>query len=152
LENALFGRKLINKFLLKVMSSDVYTSRWEEVQSLLEEETKSLLLAYLQKERKHKRFPSHQDAAHLKMLSELVKALLVGYNSWKDERLLQMAWLCPLLTSCVQSKDPSIQQAMQTIIDRVLKGSVDEPRDTSQSNEGADTTKKAAVVAEENNQ
>jgi hypothetical protein len=133
------------------MSSDVYTYRSEEVESLLEEETKSLLLAYLQKERKNKRFPSHQDAAHLKMLSELVKALLAGYNSLNDERLLQMPWLCSLLTACVQSKDPAIQQAMQTIMDRVLKGSVDDPGDTSESNEGTKTTKKPAVVLDEIN-
>jgi hypothetical protein len=149
LENALFGRNMINKILLKVMSSDVYTSRSEEVQSLLEEETKSLLLAFLQKERKNKRFPSHQDAAHLKMLSELVKALLDGYNSLKDEMLLQLAWLCPLLTSCVQSKDPAIQQAMQLIMDRMLTGSVDEFGDTVDRNEGAETTKKPAAVEDE---
>lgn len=127
------------------MAGDVQTSRSEEVQSLLEEETKSLLSAYLQKERKNKKFPSPQDAAHLKMLSEVVKDVLVGYNSLKDERLFQMAWLCPLLTSCIQSNDSSIRQAMQKIMDRVLKGSVDERGDTSESNEGAETTKKPAV-------
>ena len=127
------------------MAGDVQTSRSEEVQSLFEEETKSLLSAYLQKERKSKTFPFPQDAAHLKMLSEVVKDLLVGYNSLKDERLFQMPWLCPLLTSCIQSKDPSIRQAMQKIMDRVLKGSVDERDHTSESNEGAGTTKRPAA-------
>lgn len=127
------------------MAGDVQTSRSEEVQSLLEEETKSLLSAYLQKERKSKKFPSPQDAAHLKLLSEVVKDLLVGYNRLKDERLFQMAWLCPLLTSCIQSKDPSIRQAMQKIMDRVLKSSVDGRGDTSESNEGAQTNKKPAI-------
>jgi hypothetical protein len=145
LENALFGRKLINKFLLKVMAGDVQTGRSEEVQSLLEEETKSLLSAYLQKERKSKKFLSPQDTAHLKMLSEVVKDLLAGYNSLKDERLFQMPWLCPLLTSCIQSKDLSIRQAMQQIMDRVLKGSVDERGEASESNEEAESAKKPAV-------
>ena len=64
------------------MAGDVQISRSEEVQSLFEEEMKSLLLAYLQKERerKSKTFPFPQDAAHLKMLSEVVKDLLVGYS------------------------------------------------------------------------
>lgn len=126
LENALFGRKLIVKYIQKMTASDIEGNRANEVQSLLEEQTQSLLSAYLQKERTMKRASPPRDATHLMMLSDLVKDLLSCYISLGDESLLQMDWLCPLLTSCARSNDPSIREAVQTILDRALKAGVSE--------------------------
>ena len=121
LENAVFGRKLINEYLKKTVSSDPEAKRAAEVQSLLEEQTQSLLSAYLQKERTIKRSASPQVATHLMMLSDLVKDLIASYADLDEASLLRMDWLCPLLVSCSRSKDPSIRETVQVLLDRVLK-------------------------------
>jgi hypothetical protein len=145
LENALFGRRLINKYLQKMMVHDLGANRANEVQSLLEEQTQSLLSVYLQKERSMKRAPEARDTTHLMMLSDLVKGLLAGYSNLNDASLLQMEWLCPLLTSCSQSKDPSIQSAIQTIVDRALMAGAPKGNDAAES---IDETAAAKAPAE----
>lgn len=107
------------------MVIDPNSSRSHEAQILLEEQTQSLLSAYLQKEISMKRFSRARDATHLMMLSDLVKELLSGYTNLNDSIVHQMDWLCPLLTSCAQAKDPSIQKAMRVIIDRLISGGND---------------------------
>lgn len=116
-----------------MMSNDLEarSSRANEVQSLLEEQTKSLLSVYLQNERSIESNSTPHAATRLLMLSDLVKDLLERYRSLDDASLLRMDWLCPLLTSCARSKDPSIQVAVQTILDHALKASDPENHDSA---------------------
>ena len=137
MENALFGRKLINEYLKKTVSSVPEAKRAAEVQSLLEEQTQSLLSAYLQKERTIKRSASPQDATHLMMLSDLVKDLVASYAELDEAALLGMDWLRPLLVSCSQSKDPSVRETVQVILDRVLKAGDSENARAAESDDEA---------------
>lgn len=140
IESAVFGRKLINESLYKIMSTSILSSRSEEARSLLEDETQSLLTAYLRRERSRKVVsPEHKE--HLKMLSELAKDLLQGYNNLEDEQLMHMAWLCPVLTSCIQAHDPAIRKLMQMVMDRVLKGDDSNGKVTDQNAEAAQAMK-----------
>lgn len=120
-ENALFGRKLIVKYMQKVMSKDLESSRGNEVHCLLEEQTQSLLGAYLQKESSVERTSVPNEVTHLMMLSDLLKELLASYSNADDPSLLRMDWLCPLLTSFARSTDPAVQETVQLILDRALK-------------------------------
>ena len=120
-ENALFGRKLIIKYMQKMIESDLDANRAREVQGLLEEQTQSLLAAFVQNEKSAQRKSTPDGVTRLMMLSDLVKDLLTIYSSIDDEYLIQMDWLCPLLSSYARSVDPSIQEAVQLILDRALK-------------------------------
>lgn len=111
------------------MMNDLEASRATEVQSLLEEQTQSLLSAYMLKERSIKRTSAPRDATHLMMLSDLVKDLLASYNSLDDASLLRVDWLCPLLTSCARSNDQSIRESVQTILERALKTGISDSND-----------------------
>jgi len=131
-----------------MMTSDLEASRAGEVQSLLKEQTQSLLSAYLQKERRIERTSTPQDVTHLMMLSDLVKDMIASYISLDDASLLQMDWLCPLLTSCTRSNDPSIREAVQTILDRALKADDAVEDDAVECNGNDEATSTMVATAE----
>lgn len=105
----------------KMMESDLDANRAREVQSLLEEQTQSLFAAFVQNEKSVQRKSTPNGVTRLMMFSDLVKDLLTIYSSIEDEYLVQMDWLCPLLSSYARSVDPSIQEAIQVILDRAIK-------------------------------
>jgi hypothetical protein len=133
-----------------MISSDPEGNRANEVQSLLEAQTQSLMSAYVQKERTIEKTSSPRDMTHLMMLSDLVKDLLDGYSQLDDASLLRMDWLCPLLTSCSRSNDTSIREAVQSVLDRALKAADSKPSNTAEnpSDSEAAVTKNEKLVAD----
>ena len=147
-ETALYGRKWMNRFLLNLASmkdvvqassdADSKTNRNTAAQKLIVDETQRLLTRFLEAERvaAQNRAKESEKEYHARLIA-LVLELLKGYINMDSEHLREMAWISPvLLSSCIQSKNEEIRNAVQKLVQ------LTSPASSSTSSETA-TPKKA---------
>jgi hypothetical protein len=127
-ETALYGRKWMNHFLLKLASTkevvqapsndNAKTNRYVAAQKLVIDETQRLLTCFLDAERAASQYrPKEPDEAMHGRLVALVIELLKGYSNMDSTHLKDMAWISPvLLSSCIQSRNEDIRQAVQKLV------------------------------------
>ena len=117
----------MNRFLLQLASMKEVAkpakegSRQAAAQSLIKEQTQSLVSAFLDKEdvlsKEGKK--SSTDGVIFSKLTTLVKDMLAGYGKLPDEHLHLMAWLNPVLSSCIHTSNEPIRIAIQKLVKRL---------------------------------
>jgi hypothetical protein len=136
MENAAYGRKQMNKLLLRLIAKkevvdpseadgSAVGARSTATHALLEEQTQSLLSAFLTMEAALVDGPTRPwHESHMELLTTLVKQLVEGYERLEDKVLFEMPWLCPILSTCIQSRNESIRLAVHELVQRVFKGTM----------------------------
>ena len=117
----------MNRFLLQIASrkeiAEIATegSYQASAQSLIKEQTQSLVTAFLEREAAigNEAKPSLADVKSFERLKGLVKDMLAGYDKIPEEHLGLMSWLNPVLTSCINTGDESIRLAIQKLVTRL---------------------------------
>ena len=98
----------------------------QTVQQLLKEETQSFLSAFLEKESALGSLPSNEkEAWHVTEVghfTNLVFTLLDGYNKLDDDRLFALPWLCPMLSSLIQSNNKIVRTFVHSLMSRLFEG------------------------------
>lgn len=127
-ENALYGRKWMNRLLLQLATNkeiiqapttlDPKLNRNAAGQKLLLDETRRLLEKYLIVERAAGEYRAKRECVLLlPRMTSLVQELLSGYLVMGGEYLKDMAWLNPvLLDSCIQCKNDDIRSIVQKLV------------------------------------
>jgi len=114
----------MNRFLLQVASVQRGSegSKQTSAQSVVKEQTSALVGAYLEKEEAMKtRKSSSVDSQVFDRLTNLVIALLTGYDKLTDEQLTVMVWLNPVLSAFIQTGNESVRLAAQKLLKRLQK-------------------------------
>ena len=127
LESVVYGRKWMNRFLLQLAALEEVAqpaaegTRQASAQALIKDQTQKLVSAYLEKEESLSKSGKRGSADnHLyNRLSTLVKEMLAGYGALPEEHLRQMAWLNPVLSSCIHTQNESIRIAIQKLVKRL---------------------------------
>ena len=131
IETALYGRKWLNKLLFQLISSgetqsSSATNNASSSQSVIREQTQSLITAYLTRNASSM-IPDNKITASMhtkrkysEMLAVLVKELIAGYNTLDNESLVQLSTLVTIFSSCMQSTDEVIRQEVHTLVHRVF--------------------------------
>lgn len=117
----------MNRFLLQIASMKEVAepategSRQASAQTLIKDQTQSLISAFLEKEAVVAKGgkKSSLDTNLFNRLTSLVKEMLSGYDKLPDEHLQQMAWLNPVLSSCIHTSNESIRVAIQKLVKRL---------------------------------
>ena len=117
----------MNRFLLQLAALEEVSqpaaegSRQASAQALIKDQTQKLVSAYLEKEESLSKSSQRGPAdGHLfNRLSTLVKEMLAGYGALPEEHLRQMAWLNPVLSSCIHTQNESIRIAIQKLVKRL---------------------------------
>ena len=138
-ETALYGRKWMNHFLLKLASvkavvqapsdGDAKSNRYTAAQKLVVDETQRLLSCFLGAERaaSQYRHADSDEALHERLVA-LVLELLKGYVKMGAEHLADMSWISPvLLSSCIQSKNEEVRNAVQKLVQLTSPASAKPP-------------------------
>jgi hypothetical protein len=105
----------------EVIETAAEGSRQAAAQSLIKEQTQSLVTAFLEKEASVSKEgkKSALDANLFNRLTSLVKDILAGYDKLPDEHLALMSWLNPVLSSCIHTSNESIRIAIQKLVKRL---------------------------------
>jgi brefeldin A-inhibited guanine nucleotide-exchange protein len=131
-ENSIYGRKWLNKLLLQLVSvkdKDTQSSSSANaalsIQSVIREQTQSLLSAYLEKDAfvEGSSEVSHGqpwDKKHAVLLTELVKELVNGYSALDDETAMRLSTLLTMFSSCMQASDENLRLEIHTLVRRVF--------------------------------
>ncbi|KAL3807779.1 hypothetical protein ACHAXA_000332 [Cyclostephanos tholiformis] len=117
LENVLYARRWMTKFLVSILTqSDVTTLETAPCQQVLKEESSSLLRAFLSKE-------SNESCSSIEFrnMSNMVSNLLECFNSLGDDKISVMKWLSPVLSACIQTNNQAIRTSVQILITRLLR-------------------------------
>ena len=117
----------MNRFLLQIASMKEVAepategSRQASAQTLIKDQTQSLISAFLEKEAVVAKGgkKSSLDTNLFNRLTSLAKEMLSGYDKLPDEHLHQMAWLNPVLSSCIHTSNESIRVAIQKLVKRL---------------------------------
>jgi hypothetical protein len=117
----------MNRFLLQIASTKEIAqiaaegSRQAAAQSLVKEQTQSLVTAFLEKEAvlANEDKPSSTDVKSFERLTSLVNDMLAGYDKIPEEHLALMSWLNPVLSSCIHTENESIRIAIQKLVKRL---------------------------------
>jgi hypothetical protein len=117
----------MNRFLLQIASMKEVAepasegSRQASAQTLIKDQTQSLISAFLEKEAAVAKGgkKSSLDTNLFNRLTSLAKEMLSGYAKLPDEHLHQMAWLNPVLSSCIHTSNESIRVAIQKLVKRL---------------------------------
>ena len=115
LENVLYARRWMTKFLIRLTKRDLSTLESAPCQHILKEETDSLLRSFLAKE-------DRVSPLEMKNLSKMVSDILECFNNLDDEKISVMKWLSPLLSACIQTNNVTIRTSVQILLTRLLKG------------------------------
>lgn len=157
LENVMFGRKSLNRFLLQLSAMEAVAkasgggdSKYKAAQVFVNDETQNLLATYnelvgLVRQGDATELEKLLHVRFAKMAEELVK----GYASLPHEHVRSMAWLAQtLLTSCVGSKNESILGAVRKFV-QLSETEVGEPLEPpSPQEETANTTDESGATSE----
>jgi hypothetical protein len=117
----------MNRFLLQIASMKEVAepttegSRQASAQTLIKDQTQSLVSAFLEKEAAAAKGgnKSSLDTNLFNRLTSLVKEMFSGYEKLPDEHLHQMAWLNPVLSSCIHTSNESVRVAIQKLVKRL---------------------------------
>jgi hypothetical protein len=117
----------MNRFLLQIASMKEIAepategSRHAAAQTLIKEQTQSLVTAYLEKDAavSGEGKKSSLDTHLFNRLTSLVKDMLAGYDKLPDEDLALMSWLNPVLSACIHTSNESIRIAIQKLVKRL---------------------------------
>lgn len=97
------------------------------LESLIREQTESLLTLFLVKEEALKpngtgatKSPSWE-AAQLTRVTKLIFELINSFENLSDPVLAQLAWLSPMLTSCMESSNESVRRNVRKLQQRMNK-------------------------------
>mmetsp|Transcript_21419 Transcript_21419/g.52713 ORF Transcript_21419/g.52713 Transcript_21419/m.52713 type:complete len:2171 (+) Transcript_21419:98-6610(+) len=125
LETAFYGRSWMNRFLLHVAAmkevETTATKAQAAAQALVKDQTQSLVNVFLEKEAflAQAEKKSSLDVEIFDRLTGLVKDILAGYAQLPDEHLVLMAWLNPVLSSCIHTSNEQIRIAIQKLVKRL---------------------------------
>ena len=117
----------MNRFLLQLAAMDEVAkptnegSRQASAQSLIKDQTQTLVSAYLEKEETLSKSSKRTSADNylFNKLTSLVKEMLAGYGALSEDHLREMAWLNPVLSSCIHTQNESIRIAIQKLVKRL---------------------------------
>jgi len=159
LENALYGRKYMVKFLVhligkeevlnpeKIAGTDSKPSA-TAAKSLIKEQSEALLSFLLQKEATAARGVGAVSKASLisetKRTTELMCELLDAFIGLDDPRLFTLAALTPTFSACMQSKNEGIRERVHGLVQRMFKGPLSD-RIKSEGKSPVATKKKVAT-------
>ena len=126
-ESVQYGRKWMNRFLLQLAAMDEVAkptnegSRQASAQSLIKDQTQTLVSAYLEKEETLSKSSKRTSADNylFNKLTSLVKEMLAGYGALSEDHLREMAWLNPVLSSCIHTQNESLRIAIQKLVKRL---------------------------------
>jgi len=129
LENAMYGRKLMMKTVLKIASSDGFSSDEEAslAQELVVNQTHAVLTSFLEKETaiiNEPRDPVKEACyiVELGHMTALVCDLLDGYSALSDAHFFSLTWLRPMLSSLIESNTKSVRTSVQNLVARAFEG------------------------------
>jgi len=129
-ENALYGRKWINRLVLQLVSikeiaeapsdADTKNNRFAQGQKQILELTEALLVSFVKKEEAASEYHhSTLEEVIYKRYTSLVHELLSGFGSMDSAYLQKMSWISPvLLSSCIRSKNEEIRLMVQKLVSR----------------------------------
>ena len=174
LENALYGRKYMVRFMLHLISkedvlnpdisSNGSVAIGKEKNSLgkksaaaakilIKEQADSFLLALLQKESAvriedsdlARPIPEASRAAELRHSTELVCSLMEGFKKLDDSRLFALSGLTPTLSASIQSSNKTVRIAVHGLVQRMFEGPLSD-RMKTKGNKHANSARKDAAA------
>lgn len=120
----------MTKLILHLIEGDdTISAKTESCQVMLKNHTQFMINNFLEKEAslgEEASVPSYR-AGEVSHLTKLVCDLLDGYNKCDDERLVELAWLCPLLSALIQSNNRTVRVAVHALVSRMFGGSMGSP-------------------------
>jgi len=138
LENALYGRKWMVKLILLLAADDCTSPNeddsaiMESRQTLLKEQTQTLITVFLEKESNMDNITSVNSkedvmvgaclAGELGHITQVVSELLDGFNDFEDKKLFKLTWLCPILSSLIQSNNKAVRVTVHLLVSRMFEG------------------------------
>merc|ERR1712127_13852 len=135
LENALYGVQWMAKLLLLLASDEnevADENLAKALETLIQEQTQTIIKSFLEKESKMDAFASasaDEDlilgtsrAGELGHLTQVVCDLLEGLNKLENKKFFKLAWLCPLLSSLINSNNKAVRSTVQGLVSRMFAG------------------------------
>jgi len=136
LENALYGRQWMGKLILiaaqKSIKEEDGNSTSKSRLSLLKEETQTIISNFLDKEAKVDelaRATLQEElilgacrSAEVGYFTQLVCELLDGINKFDNAALSKLSWLCPMLSSLIQSNNKALRVVVHVLVSRMFEG------------------------------
>jgi len=127
-ENAVYGRKWLNKLLLQLVLIDETQSKTStnisSSLSVIREQTHSLVMVYLENDTSRTvsaedGIPMRWNEKHIELLTVLVRDLIEGFNTIDTHAVLQLNDLLPIFSSCLHVSDEGICREMHKLIERI---------------------------------
>mmetsp|Transcript_15335 Transcript_15335/g.35066 ORF Transcript_15335/g.35066 Transcript_15335/m.35066 type:complete len:744 (-) Transcript_15335:58-2289(-) len=117
LENVLYARRWMTKFLLSLMTQrDVSVLSSKPCQQVLRDESGAILQAFVSKE------VNESSSIEMRNISKMVSDLLDCFSGLSDEKMATLPWLSPVLSTCIQTNNVTIRTSVQILLTRLLNG------------------------------
>jgi hypothetical protein len=118
LENVLYGRRWMTKFLVNLISqNEAAALESSSCQQVMKEETEALVKAFTTKEANES-----SSAVDMRNISKMVSDLFDCLNALSDDKIATMKWLSPVLSKCIQTNNATIRASVQILLTRLLDG------------------------------
>ena len=122
IENAIYGRKWMNKLILQLIESTPSLESSPRVSQLVKQETQSLLSLFQEKESALSRVnkaPSWE-AAQLTRITKLIYELVSSLDALEVSSLSQLTWLTPMLSTCMESRNETVRRNVLKLQQRMM--------------------------------
>mmetsp|Transcript_28727 Transcript_28727/g.47555 ORF Transcript_28727/g.47555 Transcript_28727/m.47555 type:complete len:1239 (+) Transcript_28727:3-3719(+) len=143
IENAIYGRKWLNKLVLQLIESTRPIESSPQVQSIIKDQTQSLLTLFLKKETALSpsgsgatKAPSWE-ASQLTRVTKLIYELVDSFDALDDGLLSELSWLTPMLSKCMESSNETVRQNVHKLQQKMAK--VTAPVEEVESTENSET-------------
>jgi len=127
IENAIYGRKWMNKLILQLIQSNPPRKSSIVVQDVLKEQSQSLLTLFMKKETTllsngsgATKAPSWE-ATQLTRVTKLIYEFFGNIDSLDESLLADLSWLFPMLNSCMKSKNETVRRKLHLLQQKIVK-------------------------------
>jgi hypothetical protein len=117
----------MNKFVLQLIETTRPIESSPQVQSLINDQTQSLLTLFLEKEKAlspngggaTKAFS--WEASQLTRVTKLIYDLVDSFYALDDSVLSELYWLTPMLSTCVESSNETVRKSVHKLQQKMAK-------------------------------
>lgn len=117
----------MNKFVLRLIETTRPIASSPQVQSLIKDQTQSLLTLFLEKETALSpngggatKAPSWE-ASQLTRVTKLIYELVDSFDALDDDVLSELTWLTPMLSTCMESSNETVRQNVHKLQQKMAK-------------------------------
>lgn len=117
----------MNKLVLQLVESNRPIESFPQVQSLVKDQTQSLLTLFLEKETALSpngsgatKAPSWE-ASQLTRVTKLIYELVDSFDALDGKLLSELAWVTPMLSECMESSNETVRQNVHKLQQKIAK-------------------------------